>query len=65
MMCLWCGKPLEAKTPRRRYCNDACRSKAWQREREREVSAALGEIEAAAQRIRRVVGREEMFEDLD
>ncbi len=65
MRCLWCGKALEAKTPRRRYCNDACRSRAWQKKKAGEVSAALGEIEAAAQRIRGVVGREEMSEDSD
>jgi len=36
----------------------ACRSRAWQKKREREVSAALGEIEAAAEKIQRVVGRD-------
>ncbi len=64
--CRWCGKGLEQRGHKPRlFCNASCRSKAWQRKREKEVSAALMEIEAAAQRIRRVVGREEMSEDSD
>ncbi len=55
MMCLWCGKPLEAKTPRRRYCNDACRSRALQKRRERELLAALDEAEHALRKARQVL----------
>ena len=55
MMCLWCGKALEAKTSRRRYCNDACRSRAWQKRRERELSAVLDEADRALRKVRRVL----------
>ncbi len=58
MRCLWCGKPLEAKTPRRRYCNNACRGRDWQKKRAGEVSAALEEIERAAAKIRRTALRD-------
>jgi hypothetical protein len=27
--CLWCGKPLINRTPRARYCDDACRHHAF------------------------------------
>ncbi len=67
MKCRWCGKgPLEQRGHKPRlFCNASCRSKEWQRKREREVSAALGEIEAAAQRIRGIVRREDGAEDSD
>ncbi len=57
-LCGSCGTPVEQRGHKDRfYCNASCRSKAWQRKREREVSAALGEIEAAARKIREALWR--------
>ncbi len=58
MKCLWCNKSLEGKTDRRQYCNDACRSRAWQQRREQELSASLDEAERALREVRQMLWRD-------
>ncbi len=55
MQCQLCKHPLEAKTDRRKYCNDTCRGRAWQDERKRKLSAALAEAEMAIQKARQLL----------
>ena len=58
MLCESCGTFFEPKHPRGRFCSDRCRGVAWRMRREQELSAALGEIEAATVKIRRVLHRD-------
>ncbi len=66
MKCGWCGKGLEQRGHKPRlFCNASCRSKAWQQkrqqtfeERDRELSAAVQEMEAALGKIRRISRRD-------
>ncbi len=54
--CRWCGKGLEQRGHKPRlFCNASCRSKAWQKRRERELLAALDEAEHALRKARQVL----------
>ncbi len=64
-LCLNCKQAFEVVRNNALYCSGRCRAEASRRRRQAEVERAISEIETAAQRIRRVVGREEMSEDSD
>ncbi len=64
-LCLNCKQAFEAVRDNALYCSGRCRAEASRRRRQAEVERGISEIEAAAQKIRRVVGRQDMAEDLD
>ncbi len=57
MRCAYCDQNFEAKTVRRRFCSNRCRSAAWQASRERNLARleenlahALAQVQAIRER---------------
>ena len=54
--CAWCGTwvPLYQPDPRRRFCYDSCRSKAWEKEHPRVPVQNLGKLTRAEKILERL-----------
>lgn len=51
--CDHCHAEFQAKTVRRRFCNEKCRKAAWQATRDRDLALALEALDQAALRLRK------------
>ena len=54
MRCAYCEADFDAKTSRRRFCSDKCRSAAWQAHREDELASVTKGLEQVLHRLERL-----------